>query len=184
MHPLILISAAIWGISEAWIFSRDKGKLDYSKDKNSRKIILLFFSTGVIMAFLLRNYAAFRIENIFVSYYPGIFLMTIGIILRIWSVVTLGKYFRTAVMVQEDHKVITHGPYKLIRHPSYTGALLTDFGFGMILGNWLSAVVLLAMTFIALRFRIIVEEKELHSSLRKDYKEYMKYTKKLIPFIY
>lgn len=185
MHPLLLISAVVWVLSEVWIFSRDIGKLNFTKDKNSRVIILLFSTIGVIVAFYLRQHTTFYIpSNTLVFLYLGILLMGIGIILRLYSVITLGKYFRTTVMIQKNHRVITHGPYKLIRHPSYSGALLTHFGFGILLGNWLSALALITIPFIALKFRMVVEEDELRLSLGKDYKKYINHTKKLIPFIY
>src|ERR1041385_7191828 len=51
-----------------------------------------------------------------------------GIALRLWSILTLGKFFRVTLTVQESHHVVTDGPYKYLRHPSYTGLLLALIG--------------------------------------------------------
>ena len=61
-----------------------------------------------------------------------------GVAFRLWAVLSLGRFFRVAVTTQDDHRLIERGPYRRLRHPSYTGALVTLFGFGLTIGNWLS----------------------------------------------
>ena len=53
---------------------------------------------------------------------------------------TLGRFFRTKVLVLDDHRLVTSGPYRVLRHPAYTGSILTLAGLGLAFGNWLSAL--------------------------------------------
>jgi protein-S-isoprenylcysteine O-methyltransferase Ste14 len=110
--------------------------------------------------------------------------MLLGTWLRIWSVRTLGRFFRRTVMVQGVHRVIQEGPYRLVRHPSYTGFLVSTFGFALAFGNWLALIVLFSIVFLAFLQRIAVEESVLARELGEPYQAYMKQTKRLIPYFY
>lgn len=79
--------------------------------------------------------------------------------------------------------MIDTGPYRFIRHPSYTGALLAFVGFGCCLGNWMSILCVLPILG-AFLWRMRVEERALIDALGEDYRAYMRRTKRLIPFIY
>ncbi len=73
----------------------------------------------------------------------------LGLLLRWWSFVCLGKYFTLVVKTSDEQPVVDRGPYRVLRHPSYTGLLLAVAGAGLMLGNWFSlagsvGVVLLA----------------------------------------
>ena len=61
----------------------------------------------------------------------GLLLGIVGGIIRVWCHRTLGKFFTWQMAVQDDHELITRGPYAFVRHPSYTGWIL------MIAGNFL-----------------------------------------------
>ena len=114
----------------------------------------------------------------------GTIIMLLGIALRIWAIITLGKSFRTTVETHQNQKVITNGPYKLIRHPSYTGLLLTGCGYGIALQNWLSLIFSVVLPLVALRYRIHIEERAMVKSLGTEYQTYQRNTKKLIPWIW
>jgi protein-S-isoprenylcysteine O-methyltransferase Ste14 len=79
--------------------------------------------------------------------------------------------------------VIEAGPYRYIRHPSYTGALITVIGLGLALGNWASIVAMLACISAGYAYRIHVEEAALVSALGQPYREYMSRTARLVPFV-
>jgi protein-S-isoprenylcysteine O-methyltransferase Ste14 len=87
------------------------------------------------------------------------------------------------VAVAPGQTVIETGPYRLIRHPSYTGFLITLLGFGLCLTNWLSLLVIMACALIGFSYRIHVEEQVLQEQLGQRYQEYMRRTKRLIPFV-
>ncbi|TMI39062.1 isoprenylcysteine carboxylmethyltransferase family protein, partial [Candidatus Bathyarchaeota archaeon] len=116
-------------------------------------------------------------------FYPGIFLMLLGIVIRQYAIAVLGRFFSLTVRVAEDHKVVDRGPYKLVRHPSYTGVLVTFLGLGLAVQSWAAILTLLIVFTVAYGYRMRVEEKTLISQLGEDYLNYMKRTKRLIPYL-
>lgn len=117
------------------------------------------------------------------AYYMGIAMMLLGIAVRQWSMAVLGRFFSGAIGVQKGQRVVDTGPYRLVRHPSYTGALLLQLGIGLAVQSW-GALVVIALGFAAAYgHRMLVEEKVLASELGDDYGSYMKRTKRLIPFL-
>jgi protein-S-isoprenylcysteine O-methyltransferase Ste14 len=117
-------------------------------------------------------------------FFVGIFLMLLGIALRWYSVAVLGKYFTFDVSIQSGQVLVEVGPYRYIRHPSYTGALLTLLGFGLALGNWAGLAAALSCMGFAYAYRIPVEEAALSSALGEVYKQYMRRTWRLVPFLF
>jgi protein-S-isoprenylcysteine O-methyltransferase len=108
----------------------------------------------------------------------------LGLIIRWISIYTLRKYFTVDVAIFKDHKVIKSGLYKSIRHPAYAGGLVSFFGLGWALGNWVSFIIIFFPILFAFIRRINIEEKTLVLSLGEEYREYMRKTKRLIPKIY
>jgi protein-S-isoprenylcysteine O-methyltransferase Ste14 len=104
--------------------------------------------------------------------------------LRYWSIYILGKYFRTTVEVEESQKIVQKGPYKWIRHPSYSGIILFCIGYGIAVQNWLSLIIAVSLPTIALLYRIKIEEEALVKGIGTEYEVYQKKTKKLIPGIW
>jgi protein-S-isoprenylcysteine O-methyltransferase Ste14 len=113
----------------------------------------------------------------------GIFLILAGTALRWYAVRILGKYFTLQVAIQPEQTVVESGPYRWVRHPSYTGSLLSLLGFGLILSNWLSLLSVLFFAILGYSYRIWVEETALLNALGEPYREYMKRTKRIIPFM-
>ncbi len=113
----------------------------------------------------------------------GLVLMLAGIGFRWYAIRVLGRYFTVVVAVQQGHSLVEKGPYRLIRHPSYSGSLLTIFGYGLVFTNWLSLALALLFPLLAYWYRMTVEEQALVNSLGQDYRAYMKRTKRIIPFV-
>jgi protein-S-isoprenylcysteine O-methyltransferase Ste14 len=112
----------------------------------------------------------------------GLGLMLSGLAVRTWAVRTLGDHFTWHVELQTDQAVITRGPYRWVRHPSYTGALMT-WGFTtLFLQAWFAAALALVLLPLAFWRRIHHEEKLLRSELQ-GYDEYARSVKALIPGI-
>jgi len=107
-----------------------------------------------------------------------------GIALRAWSVRTLGQYFTYVVKVSPDQKVIDTGPYRLIRHPSYTGGALIGVGIGLSLQFALGPVILGGAMLASYCIRLVVEERALAETLGEPYRAYMARTRRLIPFVW
>jgi len=116
-------------------------------------------------------------------FYMGIFLMFSGVMVRQYAIAILGRFFSLSVQLSEDHRVVDRGPYRLVRHPSYTGILITFAGLGLAVQSLGALLVLLVVFGISFGYRMHVEERTLLSELGQDYNSYMKRTRRLIPFI-
>lgn len=135
-------------------------------------ILAAIFLPGANSAFLLRLIplaAAFFI---------------IGLTLRWYAIIYLGRLFTVNVAIAADHPLIDSGPYRYIRHPSYTGALLVFLGLGISFGNIVSFALVVAPPCVAFTRRIAIEEAALTRALGERYLLYMARTKRLIPGLY
>jgi protein-S-isoprenylcysteine O-methyltransferase Ste14 len=115
------------------------------------------------------------------SQYGGLALMLAGISLREWAVVALGRHFSVVVAIQADHRLITHGPYRWLRHPAYTGGLIATVGFGLTLGSWSMVFPIFALLLLAFSYRIRLEEQLLLAAFGNLYRDYMARTWRLFP---
>ena len=114
-------------------------------------------------------------------FYPGIALMVLGIFLRQWSIALFGGFFSALVSVQEGQTIIRKGPYRYVRHPSYTGAIMIFTGIGLAILSWGAVLVLLLACCFVYGYRIHVEEKALLEKFGEEYRAYMGETKMLVP---
>ena len=114
----------------------------------------------------------------------GVVLFVAGLLLRWWAIVTLGRFFTVDVTIEKDHELVERGPFRVVRHPSYTGVLLAFVGFALTLHNWAALLVMLVPIFAAFIRRMNVEEEALSRALGSRYADYMRRTKRLVPFIY
>lgn len=111
----------------------------------------------------------------------GVIVIWSGLAVRVWAVTTLGGSFSTFVQVDSDQDVVTRGPYRWVRHPSYTGLLLVAVGFGLGVGNWPSLAICVIGPLLGLVPRIAVEESELTRVLGERYRSYQRTTRRLVP---
>jgi protein-S-isoprenylcysteine O-methyltransferase Ste14 len=116
-------------------------------------------------------------------HYAGLGLMAAGLAFRYWAIRTLGRYFAPDVSLEAGHRLVEAGPYRLVRHPSYTGTFITILGYGLALTNWLSLGIMLVIPGLAYAFRIHVEERALLAAFGESYRAYMRRTRRIIPFI-
>ncbi len=116
-------------------------------------------------------------------FYPGIALMVLGAAVSQWSIGVLGRFYVGTVTLLTDQKVVDTGPYRLIRHPAYAGLILAGLGLGLALQSW-AAIILTSAGDVLLGVRMYFEEKFLRAELGKQYVEYCRKTKRLIPFIF
>lgn len=107
-----------------------------------------------------------------------------GLALRFWAVLTLGRFFKVTVSIQERHTVVRSGPYRLLRHPSYTGLLLILLGLGLALETWLGLAAIVVLPLIGVLIRIRVEEAVLLEALGSEYASYAAETRRLIPGVW
>lgn len=155
------------------------------RDEGSMAVLWVVISASVVAAFVARSVGSMRIAGPSVAIAAaGLVLLIGGQVLRWASIVTLGSYFTVDVALQEGQTVITTGPYRWIRHPSYTGLLVAFLGLGIVLGNWLSVIVLIVPILLALSYRIRIEERVLRLALGEEYVAYCRRTARLMPWFY
>jgi protein-S-isoprenylcysteine O-methyltransferase Ste14 len=114
----------------------------------------------------------------------GLTIFAAGLALRAWSVATLGRFFTVVVFVQEGQQVVESGPYRFVRHPSYTGLLLALLGFGITLDSWASVAACTLIPLAALLYRISVEERALLARVGDSYRVYASHRRRLVPGIW
>jgi protein-S-isoprenylcysteine O-methyltransferase len=114
----------------------------------------------------------------------GVVLFAAGLIFRWWAIITLGRFFTVDVTIEKDHELVERGPFRMVRHPSYTGVLLAFVGFALTLRNWGAIIIVLVPIFVAFVRRMNVEEEALRGALGEKYVAYMGRTKRLVPGIY
>ena len=114
----------------------------------------------------------------------GIVILAGGLVLRGWSIKTLGEYFTGRVMVSADQPVITAGPYRVLRHPSYTGFLLACAGLGLAAANWASLAIMILLPLVVFCWRIHAEETALLATLGDRYRCYAAQHKRLVPYVW
>jgi protein-S-isoprenylcysteine O-methyltransferase Ste14 len=95
--------------------------------------------------------------------------------------VVLGASFRTTVEVDAGQPVVKRGPYRWVRHPSYTGVVVMMAGLALIDGTWLALAILLVVPTAVLIRRISVEEAVMTEVLGPAYTDYAAGTKRLVP---
>ncbi len=182
---VIVCSRIPEAVSTSWWRSH-RGPTAQEKDRGSLIVLGIFSGGGVIGALVLSavwlNAAVpwYRLQLFSI----GIVVYLIGIALRFWAIVTLGRAFTTKVMVDDTQAVVQTGPYRVVRHPAYSGILISLLGVSLVLANWASLVAMLVGGVIGLLYRIKVEERALVEGLGQPYIYYMRHTWRFIPFIF
>lgn len=166
--------------------SKRSGDRSRARDRGSFRLImlLLWTSLGLDFGLSFRLPQASILWNRPAVFVAGISLMLGGLAFRFYSMSVLGRFFTYDVAVQPGQTVVEAGPYRYIRHPSYTGGLITLAGVGLALGNWAGLLLLLACMGVAYAYRIFVEEAALVAALGQPYRDYMQRTKRLVPFLF
>jgi protein-S-isoprenylcysteine O-methyltransferase Ste14 len=117
-----------------------------------------------------------------VAYWLGLIMLAAGIAFAVWARNTLGRNWSGTVTVKQDHELIRAGPYRLVRHPIYTGLLLAILGTAVAFGEWRG---LLAFGLIAgsLLLKLRIEERFMSESFPNEYPRYRAEVPALIPCI-
>ncbi|PZR71129.1 MAG: protein-S-isoprenylcysteine methyltransferase [Chthoniobacterales bacterium] len=162
--------------------ARTTGK---SRDAQSWRLLWIVITLSVFVGiFVAQNFrgAALPDHQFFTT--TGVIVFVFGLLFRIYAIVRLGRFFTVNVAIAPDHQLVDAGPYRLIRHPSYTGSLVAFFGLALTLGNWLSLLVMMLPIFAVFVYRMNVEERALIDGLGENYRSYITRTKRLVPFVY
>ena len=107
-----------------------------------------------------------------------------GMALRFWAARALGRFYTRTLRLANDQPVIDRGPYKVLRHPGYSGDLLMWAGAGFATVNWVVATAVIVGMCGAYCYRIWCEEAMLRSAVGQPYETYRARTWRLVPFVY
>ena len=136
---------------------------------------------GIIEAIFFRYPESFRWDAITSVALVG---MILGLGLRVWAVLTLGRFFTWFITVYDDHQVIRSGPFRFIRHPAYGGALLLFVSTLVFLHAWVGAVLSLVFQLFAYVRRIRYEEAMMIDKLGEQYRAYTREVNALVPLLW
>jgi protein-S-isoprenylcysteine O-methyltransferase Ste14 len=113
----------------------------------------------------------------------GLVLFAGGEALGVWAIHTLGRWFSPRIGVQHGHELVNKGPYRVLRHPFYTGLLMATVGMPAVFGSWLGvAMAIVALPFVL--YRVGVEEDQLEREFGDAYRTMRLRTWRLIPYVY
>src|SRR5215467_16022830 len=164
---------------------RSRSKTGTKQDRSTLGIIWLVIAISIVAGvFVAQNFRAATLPHGRMFASAGVVLFVAGLILRWWAIITLGRFFTVDLTIEKDHELVERGPFRVVRHPSYTGVLLAFVGLGRSLGNWVALLVILLPIGAAFIRRMDVEEDALSRALGSRYADYMKHTKRLVPFVY
>jgi protein-S-isoprenylcysteine O-methyltransferase Ste14 len=181
---LLIATAILWLVLELRQGTNHRPEA-VQADNGSRPVIRVATIIGVLGAVgLAQAVPSATIGARAASAWIGLVVLWLGIALRVWSFHTLGRYFTFTVQTSGDQPVITSGPYRLVRHPSYAAILVAVVGLGLFIGNWLSLLWLVAAIACGLVYRIRIEERALLHDVGDDYRDYAATHKRLVPFIW
>ena len=113
----------------------------------------------------------------------GLLLIVVGLAFVLVAPFTLRTNYSSSLVIRKDHELVTHGIYRIVRHPIYLGAILVTLGVPIGTSSWIALppMLLLIPLFI---YRMRIEERLLLEEFGDDYRAYMARTKRLIPFLY
>ena len=178
-HQLLQALLIAWAAIEILLRLRNMGgrtTLDWTFG-----LVIAAVAAGLNLGFRAAHVHAAGLGGGWAPLAAGLVVLAAGVALRTWAIVTLGPLFKFVVVIQDGHRVVASGPYRLLRHPSYTGGLVAFLGAGIALDSWLSILALVLIPLLAVLVRIHVEEAELATALGQEYRAYADRTRRLVP---
>ena len=187
-YALVFWATYLWAFTPEWkvvMGGVEGARQTGAKDSGSMRVLLAGMWIALLIAFgiaFVRAWA-FPVRLQLPLFAVGISLILLGSLLRRYCFRTLGEYFTGDVRAKPDQPVITAGPYRLVRHPSYTAGMMMFIGIGLALGSWVSALLLTISSIATYTYRVSIEERALLETIGEPYGVYMKDRKRFIPYI-
>jgi len=181
--------ALIFWAVELWVFYPEFGVMRRAKksekDAKSFQVIMIGLNVAFFFAFLIAWASILQIREHRVFFFAvGVALMIAGSLLRRHCFRMLGASFTGDVRASADQQVVTRGAYSILRHPSYTAAIMVNLGVALALGSWAAVLILMVASIAVYGYRISVEERALLTTIGEPYERFVSGRKRLIPFIY
>ena len=180
------LTVAVWVVGERILTFRDlrSGAWRSRQDAGSNLVVAAGIIAGFLAGIGLASNDTLSLPGPVVWVGVGLVVAWAGMLLRLWAVLTLGRFFTTTVVVRKEQTVVTSGPYRFVRHPSYLGVLILLFGFGLSMGDLAGAIAMVVLPAMGLLWRIRVEEAALRAVLGDAYLEYSRGRARLFPGIW
>jgi len=179
------VAVVVFVLDEVWIAARTAGSRAPRRDRGSKLVISVGIFVGVFLAVQVSSrWSGGTMAWPWLAYVVGAALVAAGVAIRVWAVLALGRWFTTVVRVADDQPVVSAGPYRWVRHPSYLGLLAALAGLGLMLTDWVSVAVAVALPLTTLVWRIRVEEEALRKVLGAAYDDYAAGRKRLVPGVW
>jgi protein-S-isoprenylcysteine O-methyltransferase Ste14 len=170
--------AAFWVYWLLAAFSMKRGRIQWSRELRIRVVI-------VAVAILLIRLGAFGSHRANTDPWLaaiGLVLLGLGLGFAIWARVHIGRNWGTPMTQKVEPELVTSGPYRLVRHPIYSGIIVAGIGTVMGLGwMWLPIFALADVYFV---YSATVEERYLSEQFPDSYPQYKHSTKMLVPFVF
>ena len=182
-----LLLGLVYLISELLltVTRRSRSRIGTKQDRSTLRVVWLVIVVSVAAGiYVTKHWPTAALPHHRSFEFAGVVLFVAGLLLRWWAIITLGRFFTVDVTIEKDHELVERGPFRVVRHPSYAGVLLAFVGLGLSLGNWAALLVILLPIGAAFIHRMNVEENALSDALGSQYTDYMRRTKRLVPFIY
>jgi len=176
-----------FGLSEVLlaIVKRSKNaQVKNSADKNSMLILWLCIVGGLVLGGFAPRYLHLIFPAMAWVQKAGLIITFIGFLVRWVAILQLGKMFTVDVSITSGHRLKTNGLYGVVRHPSYLGLLLILLGIGLFTGDKAALIIIFVPSFLALIYRMQVEEKALLGAFGSEYLEYKSKVARIIPGVY
>jgi protein-S-isoprenylcysteine O-methyltransferase Ste14 len=153
-------------------------------DLRGEVVFRAIFFAGVLMLPLAQTLAPDAVLGGGGVFVMGTVIGWLGLLLRWWSFAILGTYFTTVVKTSADQAVVERGPYRVLRHPSYTGLLAAFVGCGLMLGNWVGTAASFLLILVGLIYRLRREEHAMVDTLGDAYLDFAQDRARLVPFVW
>ncbi|WP_161596747.1 methyltransferase family protein [Chitinophaga vietnamensis] len=177
-----------WLLSEILLHRLLRGGKSSDKKKQDRGSLALIWIVLIIclnIAVVITQFSSYPIvHDGRTMHYIGLAIIIAGMLFRYAAIASLGRLFTVVVTIREGHTIKKDGLYKLIRHPAYAGSLLSFLGFGLSLNNWIGLLVAFVPVLFSFIYRMNIEEKMLLEQFGEAYSDYMRTTKRVLPWIY
>lgn len=184
---IFLLITLGWWSEFIWAPSSKRDRSDVKEaEKKSFYFIGLAIPVSILTGIALRmiGIGNFSVDHLTWLQWLSVVVYLIGLAIRSWSLRLLGKYFSRDVEVESEQDLVSSGPYRILRHPSYLGLFLLTLGVLLFIANLIGIVIVFPVMLLALSYHMKIEEQMMLDNVGKEYERWRRKRYKIIPYIY